>query len=75
MFSVLTKATKEFLQSPSLSSQKIPSTTGYVFRSIAPATPHTENVDTISQVGNRMTEAKMLAHVTKALDFVLELQC
>ncbi|KAF4630029.1 hypothetical protein G7Y89_g8117 [Cudoniella acicularis] len=82
LFLILTMATKEYLQRLNDSKKADAAKLG---RRIAPS-PLTHQLDLpavsnanstsyTSHTGNRIVEAKMLAHVTKALDFALELRC
>lgn len=77
MFLILIKATKESLQQydghqnrgPPLSDAPVMSG-----RKLAPATNRFEEADPVPNMA-RITEARILASVTKALDHALELNC
>ena len=70
LFLALTKAMKEFLLRLNKGREASIST-----RKIAPYTHLLDQVDLEWKARNRVVEAKILAHVTKALDITLELGC
>jgi hypothetical protein len=77
MFVILTRAIKEFLQR--LNDNHIRSnlefdvaTFGHM---ITPFVNRLHHVDSACNNSNRVTEAKVLTHITKALGFVLDLTC
>jgi len=72
VFLVLTNATKEFLRELNQTSQEA-EVPGY--RRIAPSTYRPATLSAGRSTNFRITEAKVLAHVTKALDAALELNC
>lgn len=76
MFLILIKATKESLQRYDDHRNRGPpmSDAPVMFgRKLAPATNRFEEVDPVNMA--RITEARILASVTKALDHALELHC
>ena len=77
MFLILTRATKEFLQrlNDNHSRGNLEFDSKTFGRRIAPSVNRLDHVDSALNMGNRITEARILAHVTKALDFALELRC
>lgn len=77
MFLILTRATKEFLQRLDENKNKTHRQfdTATFGRKLAPSLNRLEEIDSVPDMGNRITEAKILAHVTKALDLALELNC
>jgi len=76
LFLALTKALKDFLKELNDGAQGSKNAAQGSKRKIAPSTAqHVEGVIAAWNARNRIVEARMLAHVTQALDHTLELQC
>jgi len=74
VFLALTKALKEFVQR--LNQGNSASSLNISERKIAPSTSNAvRHINPAWNSGSRIVEATILAHVTKALDYALELGC